>query len=81
MAGIIDTIKLGGTLILAIPAALFGLEALAAGQVVYGGLILTLAVGLVVIQHYLTLPTDVPEMLLGRVVGAITKDPEEVEEN
>jgi hypothetical protein len=76
MAGIIDTIKLGGTLVLALPAAIAGLELLLGGRTTVGAALVGLAVGLVVVQHWLTLPTDVPELLLGRIVGAVAKEPE-----
>ncbi|MFA9417199.1 hypothetical protein [Natrinema sp. HArc-T2] len=77
MAGIIDTIKLAGTLVLALPAAIAGLElVLIRGQTTFGVALIGLAVGLVAIQHWLTLPTDIPELLAKRFVGAITKDPD-----
>ncbi|WP_254531825.1 DUF7533 family protein [Natrinema gelatinilyticum] len=76
MAGIIDTIKLAGTLVLALPAAIAGLELLIQGQTNYGVALVALAVGLVVVQHWLTLPTDIPELLAKRVVGTVTKKPE-----
>lgn len=77
MAGIIDTIKLAGTLVLAIPAALAGLDFLIVrGQPAVGAILLGLAIGLVVVQHVLTTPTDIPELLAKRVVGTVTKEPE-----
>ena len=77
MAGIIDTIKLAGTLVLALPAAIAGLElVLIRGQTTIGIALIGLAIGLVVIQHWLTLPTDIPELLAKRLVGVVTKEPE-----
>lgn len=77
MAGIIDTIKLAGTLVLAIPAALAGLDfLLLRGQTGVGVALIGLAVGLVVIQHWLTMPTDIPELVASRVVGTVTKEPD-----
>ncbi|QLK27667.1 hypothetical protein HYG81_08695 [Natrinema zhouii] len=77
MAGIIDTIKLAGTLVLAIPAALAGLDFLfLQGQTAFGVALIGLAIGLVVIQHWLTMPTDIPELVASRVVGTVTKEPE-----
>lgn len=82
MAGILDTIKLASVLVLAIPAALAGLEfALVRGETATGVVLLGLAVALVLVQRYLTLPTDVPGLLAKRVVGAVKKDPEDPEEN
>ena len=75
MAGIIDTIKLAGILVLALPAALAGLEfLLVRGETIIGGTLILLAVGLVVIQRRLTLPSDLPTVLAKRVAGAVTKD-------
>ncbi|WP_226039496.1 hypothetical protein [Natrinema sp. DC36] len=77
MAGIIDTIKLAGTLVFAIPAALAGLDFLLIRDDPGIGLTLIgLAIGLVVIQHWLTMPTDVPELVANRVVGTVAKEPE-----
>ncbi|WP_226004339.1 DUF7533 family protein [Natrinema salinisoli] len=76
MAGIIDTIKLAGTLVLAIPAALAGIDMLTNGQTAIGATLIGLAIGLVVIQHWLTMPTDIPELLAKRVVGTVAEEPE-----
>ncbi|MFC4247175.1 hypothetical protein ACFOZ7_09210 [Natribaculum luteum] len=76
MAGIIDTITFAGTLILAVPAALAGLELVARGNTVVGATLVGLAVGLVVLERYLTLPTDLPGLLAKRVVGAVVKEPD-----
>ena len=77
MAGIIDTVKLAGTLIFAIPAAIAGLEfLLVRGNTPVGVALLGLAVSLVLIQHYLTMPTDIPGLIVQRVVGSIAKEPD-----
>lgn len=73
MAGIVDTIKLAGVLVFAIPAALAGLELLLArGEPVAGGALLVLAGGLVVIQRRLTMPSDIPGLVAGRLFGGLT---------
>ncbi|SDJ34379.1 DUF7533 family protein [Natronorubrum texcoconense] len=77
MTGIIDTIKLAGTLVLAIPAALAGLEfLLVRGETATGGILLVLAVTLVIVQHRVTLPTDLPGMAAKRVIGSMASEPE-----
>ncbi|MFC6719387.1 hypothetical protein ACFQGT_02310 [Natrialbaceae archaeon GCM10025810] len=77
MAGIIDTIKLAGVLVFAIPAALAGLEfLLVQGRTLLGAGLLGVAVALVVIQHRLTVPTDVTSIVLERVTGAVVKEPD-----
>ncbi|RQG89094.1 hypothetical protein EA462_12025 [Natrarchaeobius halalkaliphilus] len=77
MAGLIDTIKLAGVLILAIPAALAGLELLLVrGETTTGGILLGLAVALVVVQRRLTMPTDIPELVAKRVGSTVASDPD-----
>ena len=76
MAGIIDTIKLAGTLVLALPAAIAGIEFLIGGETVVGAALVTLAVLLVVAQHYMTTPSDLPGLAAKRVVGAVVSDPD-----
>ena len=71
MVGLFDSIKLVGVLILAIPAALAGLEfLLVRGEPVVGVALLVLATGLVVGQHYLSVPTSVRGLLLNRLRGS-----------
>ncbi|MHC3436536.1 DUF7533 family protein [Natrialbaceae archaeon A-gly3] len=71
MPGIVDTVKLTGTLILAIPAALAGLEfLLARGQPAVGAVLLVLAAGLVLVQQFVPTPSDLPKHLLQRLVGS-----------
>ncbi|GAB3666575.1 DUF7533 family protein [Halopiger thermotolerans] len=77
MAGIIDTIKLASTLVLAIPAAIAGLEfLLVRGETTTGAILLVLAVGLVGLQHWVPTPGDLPELLAQRVVGSVVKEPD-----
>ena len=75
MAGIIDTFKLAGVLVLALPAALAGLELLLVrGRPIPGAALVVLAVALVVVQRRLTMPTDVPGLAAKRAAGAITSE-------
>ncbi|RQG96401.1 DUF7533 family protein [Natrarchaeobius chitinivorans] len=75
MAGILDTIKLAGVLVLAIPAALAGLEfLLVRGETVTGSVLIGLAVALVLVQRRLTMPTDVPGLIAKRIGSAATPD-------
>ncbi|WP_222916381.1 hypothetical protein [Natrinema sp. SYSU A 869] len=76
MAGIIDTIKLAGTLVFALPAAIAGIGLLTEGQTAFGAVLIGLAIALVVVQHWLTMPTDIPEILAKRVIGTVAKEPE-----
>ncbi|MFC6756467.1 MULTISPECIES: DUF7533 family protein [Haloarcula] len=81
--GILETIGLAATLVLAIPIALFGAEHLIRGELLAGALYVGIAVGLVLVEQYLTTPTDVPGMVaeetVGKVVETETSDAERTE--
>ena len=65
MAGIIDTVKFAGVLVLAIPAALAGLEfLLVRGEPLIGGALLVLATVLVLSKRLLPSPS------LGGAIGS-----------
>ena len=69
MVGIVDTVKLAGTLVLAIPAALAGLEFLfVRDQPAAGAALLVLAVGLVLLGRFAPTPSDLPKLLGKRVI-------------
>lgn len=75
MAGIIDTVKLAGTLVFAIPAAIAGLEfLLVRGETTTGAVLLVLAVTLVIVQQRVTLPSDVPGLVAKRIAGSVAED-------
>lgn len=77
MAGILDTIKLAGVLVLALPAALAGIDLLLLrGETVTGSALIVLAVLLVVVQQRLTTPGDVPGLVAKRLFGSVVKEPE-----
>lgn len=78
--GILGTIQLAATLVFAIPVAIFGVDSLLAGNALYGGGALLLAVLMVALPHYLTTPTDVPVSMAERVTGAAVKTDEDDEE-
>lgn len=75
---ILGTIGLAVTLVFAIPVALLGLQFLAFdGRPALGLAFLGIAVLMVAVEEYLTTPTDLPGMVLGKTVGAVVKDPAE----
>ena len=74
--GILETIGLAATLVLAIPIALFGAEHLLRGELVAGVAYVAIAVGLVAIEQYLTTPADVPGAVAEKTVGAVVKTEE-----
>jgi len=75
--GILGTIGLAATLVFAIPVAILGVQFLVIdGQPVLGVAFLGIAVLMVAVEEYLTTPTDIPGMVLGKTVGAAVIDPE-----
>lgn len=79
--GILETIGLAATLVLAIPIALFGAEHLVRRELVAGVGYVGIAVGLVLIEQYLTTPTDLPGMVAEKTVGAVVETDETEGEN
>jgi hypothetical protein len=73
--GILGLAGLAVTLAFAIPVGLLGLDMLTRGNWV-GGAFLALAVGMVLLQEYVTSPGDLPGAVAGKVVGSVVKDPE-----
>jgi hypothetical protein len=82
MAGVIETLKLAGVLVLALPAALAGLEfLLVRGETGVGAVLIVLAIGLVVVQHRVPFPSDLPSLLAKRVASSVAKEPESADAN
>ncbi|WP_336001632.1 DUF7533 family protein [Halorientalis halophila] len=77
--GILDTIGLMGTVILAVPVALFGLDMFLGGNRAVGGAFLAIAALMIVAEEYVTKPTDVAADAAKDVAGAVveTEDDEE----
>ncbi|MDS0279351.1 hypothetical protein NDI85_16235 [Halomicroarcula sp. S1AR25-4] len=79
--GILDTLGLMAIVVLAIPVGLFGVEHLVRGEMVAGVVYLGIAVGMVVIEQYLTTPTDLPGMVAEKTVGAVVKTEDPADED
>jgi hypothetical protein len=77
--GIMDTIGLAASLVFAIPVGVFALQKLLAGEQLFGGILLLVAVLMVAIPQYLTTPQDIPGKVAGKVVGGAVADPDESE--
>lgn len=75
--GIIGTVQLVATLVFAIPVGLLGFMRLVEGDTVFGGALLVVAVGMVLVEEYLTTPQDVPAMAAEKAVGTVVDDPDE----
>lgn len=70
MASLLDTVSLAGTLVLALPAGLAGLELLVVrGEPLVGAVLLALAGALVVVERYVPSPTK--RELVARLGGAV----------
>ena len=76
--GILGLVGLAVTLAFAIPVGLLGVQALAAGRPV-GAVYLAIAVGMVVVEEYLTTPWDLPGRAVERTVGAVVEVPDDEE--
>jgi hypothetical protein len=76
--GIIDTISLAGTLVLALPIGMLGVEFLVGGETAMGVGFVAVAAALVVGQHYIG-GFDIKERIAGRAVDAVVLDEDEVE--
>jgi hypothetical protein len=76
--GIMDTIGLAATLIFAIPVGLFGVEKVLAGDPLFGGALVVVAVLMVALPQKLTTPADVPAKIAGKAVekAVVTDDDE-----
>ncbi|MFC5970748.1 hypothetical protein ACFPYI_05315 [Halomarina salina] len=78
--GIIGTVQLVATLVFAIPVGLLGVMRLVAGETLFGGILLVVAVGMVLVEEYLTTPQDVPAMAAEKAVGSVVDDRDADEE-
>jgi hypothetical protein len=77
---IIDTVTLALTLVFAIPVGLMGGNFLLSGQTILGSVFVVIAVLMVLVEEYLTTPTDLPGMAAKRVVGTVAKTEDETEQ-
>ena len=77
--GIIGTIQLAATLVFALPIALLGIEKLLAGDTTVGAAFVGVAVLMIVLEEYLTSPTDVPKSVAQKTIGKVAKTPDDEE--
>lgn len=78
--GIMGTIQLAATLVFALPIGLFGVQMLLDGKAIMGAGFVTIGVLMVVLEEYLTTPTDIPSSIAEKAVGKAVKTPEEDKE-
>ena len=77
--GILDLVGLLATLVFALPVALFGLQRLAAGEPLMGAALIGIAVGMVLVEEYVTSPRDLPAEVASSAVGKVAEPPDEDE--
>ncbi|PSQ30742.1 hypothetical protein BRD16_05815 [Halobacteriales archaeon SW_6_65_46] len=74
---ILSTVGLAATVALAVPLVIFGIEQLLAGERLVGSIVLAVAVAMVLVEEYLTTPTDIPGLVAEKTVGAVVEEPDE----
>ncbi|MFB6118127.1 hypothetical protein [Halosegnis sp.] len=72
---IMGTIGLAVTLALAAPIALYGVEQLLGGDSVVGLAALGVAALMILVEEFLTTPTDIPGKVAEATVGRIVEEP------
>lgn len=75
--GIVETIGLAATLIVALPIGLLGLEFLFGGRPIAGGGLLVAAALVVLVGKYVPTLDDVPGMAAERAAETVVSDDEE----
>lgn len=75
--GIIGTLQLVGTVVLAAPLAILGVQFLLTDRLLMGGLFVGLAVAMLLLEEYLTTPQDLPAIVAERAAGRVAGDDEE----
>ena len=76
---ILSTVGLAATVALAVPLVIFGIEQLLAGERLVGSIVLAVAAAMVLVEEYLTTPTDLPGKVVDGTVGRVAKEPDEEE--
>jgi len=74
---ILSTVGLAATVALAVPLVIFGIEQLLADERLVGSIVLAVAAAMVLVEEYLTTPTDIPELVAAKTVGAVVEEPDE----
>jgi hypothetical protein len=74
VVGIISTLQLAVTLAFALPVGLLGVQYLVSGRTPIGVALVVVALLMVVIEEYVTTPTDVPAEAAEKAAGAVVKD-------
>lgn len=77
--GILDQFGLAATLVFVAPLALAGLELLVKGNLTIGTSLLVVALAMVLVERYITTPSDLPGLVASKLVGTVAQSPDERE--
>jgi hypothetical protein len=77
--GILEMLGSVTLLMVAIPPAYAGLELLVRGNLIIGGGLLAVAVGMVLADQYVTRPGDLPALAAKKLVGSVVRPPDDEE--
>jgi hypothetical protein len=75
--GITETLALAGSLVFALPLAIYALEQVVGGDAAAGGLLLAVALLMVLLPQYLTTPDDLLGTVADGAVGSVLGGPNE----
>lgn len=75
--GILEMVGSAVTLVFAIPLVLAGVELLLRGSRFIGVGLVSVALGMVILDQYITTPGDLPALIVTKLVGAIARPPDE----
>ncbi|WP_247005919.1 DUF7533 family protein [Halorientalis litorea] len=77
--GILGSVGLLVTLVLAAHVAFVGVDFLLRGETLFGAGFLLLAGLMIAVEEYVLTPGDLPGLVAGRVVDAVVKEPDDGE--
>ncbi|MFB6282170.1 MAG: hypothetical protein ABEH40_09135 [Haloferacaceae archaeon] len=74
--GIVETLGLIGSLVLAVPVGVAGVELLLGGRAALGATLLAVAALMVVVPRRITAPSDLPGEVAARIADRVVLDPD-----
>ena len=75
--GILEMLGSAMTLLFATTLALAGAELLVGGNVAVGIGLLGVAIGMILLERYVTTPSDLPVLVASKLVGAVARPPDD----
>jgi len=77
--GLLGMVGFMTTVVFAIPLTIAGADLLRRGNVVVGLGLLGAAAAMILVNEYVTRPSDLPTMILSKVAGTVVRNPDEEE--